>query len=205
LSLFFLCCGLRLWPSLPFLRYVSLAKTLEGRQRTEGNDVIVQHLQRAARDRWLGGLPGILEKSSPDEEPRYPPSAVSTLGQMSDWLSLRFRNAPLGAIGLLLIVLGVMLFPLAASFGWTAPSSLRRVLSVLSILFLLFPPAILSAVYSLFFEKSKFYGGLNGLLVCIVVLLQPLAWHWINLYLPIVCVFTIFCAVMWVLKSRSNS
>jgi hypothetical protein len=121
---------------------------------------------------------------------------------MSDWLSLRFRDAPLGTIGLLLIVLGVMLFPLAASFGGTAP--LRRGLSMLSILLLLFPPAILSAVYSLFFEKSKFCGGLNVLLVSIVVLLQPLAWHWLSLYLPIACVFTMFCAVVWVLKRRLN-
>jgi hypothetical protein len=143
--------------------------------------------------------------SSHDEQPRYPPRAVSALGQMSDCLSLRFRDAPLGAIGLLLIVLGVMLFPLAASFGGTAPSSLRRVLSVLSILFLLFPPATLSAVYSLFFEKSKFYGGLSVLLVSTIVLLQPLARHWLSLYLPIVCVFTIFCAVVWVLKHCSNS
>ena len=129
---------------------------------------------------------------------------VSTFLQMRNWLSMRFRDAPLGAIGLLLIVLGVMLFPLAASFAGTAPSSLRKVLSVLSVLFLLFPPAILSAVYSLFFEKSKFYGVLNVLLVSIVVLLQPLAWHWLGLYLPIACVFTIFCAVVWVLKSRSK-
>lgn len=135
----------------------------------------------------------------------YPPRAVSVLDPMSDWLTLRFRDAPLGAIGLLLIVLGVMLFPLAASFGGTVPSSLGRVLSVLSVLFLLFPPAILSAVYSLFFEKSKFYGGLNVLLVCIVVSLQPLAWHWLGLYLPIVCVFTIFCAVVRALKRRPNS
>ena len=33
---------------------------------------------------------------------------------MSDWLSLRFRDARLGAIGLLVIVFGVMLFPLAS-------------------------------------------------------------------------------------------
>jgi hypothetical protein len=71
---------------------------------------------------------------------------------------------------------------------------------VLSILFFLFPPAILSAVYSLFFEKSKFYGSLNVFLVSIVVLLQPLAWHWLSLYLPIVCVFAIFCAVLWALS-----
>jgi hypothetical protein len=74
---------------------------------------------------------------------------VSSFLQMRNWLSLRFRDAPLGTIGLLLTVLGVMLFPLAASFGGIAPSLRRRVLSVSSVLFLLFPPAILSAMYSL--------------------------------------------------------
>jgi hypothetical protein len=43
------------------------------------------------------------------------------------------------------------------------------------------------------------------LLVSSVVLLQPLAWHWLSLYLPIVCVFTIFCDVVWILKRRTNS
>ena len=164
----------------------------------------IQHPQRAARDRLRDCLHGIHEMSSPDEQPRYPPRPVSTLGQTNGWLSLRFRDAPLGMIGLFLIALGVMFFPLAGSFGGTVPS-LRRVPSVLSILFLLFPPAILSSVYSLFFEKSKFYGGLNVLLVSIIVLLQPLAWHSLKLYLPIACVFTIFCAVVWALKRRPNS
>jgi hypothetical protein len=118
--------------------------------------------------------------------------------------ALRFRDAPLGTIGLLLTVLGVLLFPMAGSFGGTAPS-IRRVLSMLSILLLLFPPAILSAVYSLFFEKSKFCGGLNVFLASIVVLLQPHAWHWLSLYLPIVCVFTIFCAVVSLLERHPNS
>lgn len=121
------------------------------------------------------------------------------LSQMSNCLSLRLRDARLGAIGLLLIVLGVMQFPLAASLGGATPS-LRRVLSIVSILLLLFPPAILSSVYSLFFEKSKFYGGLSVLLISIVVLLQPTAWHWLSFYLPIVCVFTVFCAVAWALQ-----
>ncbi len=139
--------------------------------------------------------------STPDEQPRYPPRAVSAFGQMTDWLSLRCRNAPLGTIGLLLTVLGVILFPLVGSLGGAEPS-VRR---VFSILFFLFPPAILSAVYSLFFEKSKMSGGLSVLLATIVLLVQPLVWHWLSLYLPIACVFTIFCAVVWVLKSRSNS
>ncbi len=120
---------------------------------------------------------------------------------MSDWLSLRFRDARLGAISLLLIVFGVMLMPLAASFDGVE-TALRR---VLSIVFFLFPLAILSAVYSLFFEKSKLYGGLSVLLATIVLLVQPLAWHWLTLYLPIGCAFTIFCAVVRVLKRHPNS
>ena len=122
---------------------------------------------------------------------------------MSDWLSLRFRDARLGAIGLLVIVFGVMLFPLASSFGEMTPP-FRRVLSLFFIIVLLFPPAILSAVYSLFFEKSKFYGGLNVLLVSIIVLLQPLAWRWLRFYLPIACIFTILCAVIWGLGRAST-
>lgn len=153
---------------------------------------------------WLSSLEP-LEMSSREEQPRSSTHVASAFDRTSDWLSLRFRDAPLGAIGLLLIVLGVMLFPMAASLGGTLPSTLRSVLSVISVLVLLFPPAILSAVYSLFFEKSKFYGGLNALLVCIVVSLQPLAWHWLSLYLPIVCVFTIFCALIWALKRRPNA
>ena len=117
-------------------------------------------------------------------------------GQTRNWLSLRFSDAPAGAIGLLFIAFGVMLLPLAASFGGIGPS-LRK---VLSILFFLLPPAILCAVYSFFFEKSKLYGGLDILLVSIVILAQPLIRYWLNLYLPIACAFTIFCIFVWILK-----
>jgi VIT1/CCC1 family predicted Fe2+/Mn2+ transporter len=120
---------------------------------------------------------------------------------MSDRLSLRFRDAQLGAISSLLIAFGVMLFPLATALG-EIEASLRHVVSI--VLFL-FPPAILGAVYSLFFEKSKFYGGLSILLTTIALLVKPLAWHWLHPYLPIGCVFIIFCAIVWVLNSRSNS
>ena len=114
---------------------------------------------------------------------------------------MRFHDAALGAISLFLIVLGVVLLPLATSFGGVE-SSVRK---TFSILFFLFPPAILSAVYSLFFEKSKLYGSLSVLLAAIVLSVQPLAWHWLSLYLPIACVFTIFCAVVRALKRRPNS
>ena len=119
--------------------------------------------------------------------------------------ALRFRDALLGAISLLLVVLAVILLLLVTSFGG-AESSLRRVFSILFFLFFfLFPPAILSAVYSLFFEKSKLYGTLSVLLAAIVVLVQPLAWPWLDLYSPTGCAFTIFCALVRLLKRRPNS
>jgi hypothetical protein len=120
---------------------------------------------------------------------------------MRNWLSLRFRDAPLGTISLLLIVVGVILLPLAASRDGVEPS-IRK---VFSILLFLFPPAILSAVYSLFFEKSKLYAILNVLLATLVFVVQPVAWHWLNLYSPIGCAFAIFCAVVWILKCHPNS
>ena len=116
--------------------------------------------------------------------------------QIRHRLSLRFLDAPAGAISLFFIVFGVMVLPLAATFGGTGPS----VRIVLSILFFLFPPAILSAVYSLFFEKSKLHGGLDVLLATIVLVAQPLAWYWLSLYLPTACAFTVFCAAVWALK-----
>src|SRR5258708_19430669 len=120
--------------------------------------------------------------------------------QMSNWLSLRFRDGAVGTISLPRIVFAVMLFPLAASLGATEPS-MRR---VFSILFFFFPPAILGALYSLFFEKSKLYGCLSILLASIVLLVQPLVWSWLRLYLPIGCAFTVFCALVWALKRRLN-
>lgn len=126
--------------------------------------------------------------------------SASASVQMSNWLSLRFREASVGIISLALLVFAVMLFPLAASLG-AAELSIRR---VFSILFFFFPPAILGALYSLFFEKSKLYGCLSILLASIVLLVQPLVWPWLRLYLPIGCVFTVFCALVWVLKRRLN-
>lgn len=119
---------------------------------------------------------------------------------MSNRLSLRFRDAPVGTISLALIVFAVMLFPLAAPLGATEPSVGR----VFSILFFFFPPATTGALYSLFFENSKLYGCLSILLATIVLLVQPLVWPWLRLYLPIGCVFTVFCALVWVLKRRLN-
>ena len=175
--------------------------TLEREQGAEGNEGIV-HCQPAVlanrRQRYVNGYPNrplLIETLIPNF------ALFVGFAQMRNWLSLRFRDAPAGAISLLFIVFGVMLLPLAASFGGTGPS-IRRVFSVL---FFLFPPAILSAVYSLFFEKSKLYGGLDVLLASIVLLAQPLAWYWLSLYVPTACVFTIFCIVVWFLKRFLHS
>jgi hypothetical protein len=116
----------------------------------------------------------------------------------SDRLSLRPRDALIGTAALVAMVSGVLVIPIAASFGGIG-APLGR---VLSIVFLLFPPAILAAVYSLFFEKSKVYGSLGLLLAGIVLLAQAFTWHWLDLYLPFACAFTLFCAVVWVLEHR---
>jgi disulfide bond formation protein DsbB len=116
----------------------------------------------------------------------------------NDRLCLRPRDALIGTAALVAMVSGVLVIPVAASFGGIG-TPLGR---VLSIVFLLFPPAILAAVYSLFFEKSKVYGSLGLLLAGIVLLAQPSTWHWLGLYLPFACAFTVFCAVVWVLEHR---
>jgi len=67
-----------------------------------------------------------------------------------------------------------------------------------------FPPAILGAVYSLFFEASKLYGALALLLAGIVLLVQPLTWDWFGIYLPFACAFTALCAVVRVLERRQK-
>lgn len=59
LRLFSLCTGLRSWSSWPIPRYISSAKTPQGRRRAGRNDVIAQHLQRAGCDRWQRCMPGI--------------------------------------------------------------------------------------------------------------------------------------------------
>ena len=89
----------------------------------------------------------------------------------------------MGAISVLLIVLAILLVPLVASFG-TLPTIA---------LLLLFSPSTLIAVYSLFFEQSKFYGTLGLLLIGIAVMIQPLAWYWAKVYIPEAVAFVAFC------------
>lgn len=161
--------------------------------------MIVQHPQRATGDRWRGCIPRLLQSATPYRQALRPtPHSASASVQMSNWLSLRFRDASVGIISLALIVFAVMLFPLAASFG-AAELSIRR---VFSILFFFFPPAILGGLYSLFFEKSKLYGCLSILLASIVLLVQPLVRPWLSLYSPVGLAFTVFCALVWALERR---
>ena len=67
---------------------------------------------------------------------------------MGNLFSLRLRDAWTGAIGVFIVVLGVIMGPVAASLG----------LIPTTIVFLFFSPAMVIAVYSLCFERSKFYG-----------------------------------------------
>jgi hypothetical protein len=116
----------------------------------------------------------------------------------SDRLSLRLRDAPLGAVALVSIVSGVLLIPVAASFlGKGTPLS-----RALTIVILLFAPAILGAVYSLFFEKSKVYGSVDLLLAGTAILVHPFTWHWLGMYVPFASAFTVFCAAVLILEHR---
>jgi hypothetical protein len=116
------------------------------------------------------------------------------------WISLRLRDAPLGAIALFAIACGVFLVPMIGSFGGRTTVAGRA----LAILVLLFAPAILGGVYSLFFEKSKVYGSLDLVVAAIVLLVQPFTWHWFNTYLPFAFVFTVFCALVRRLERRQK-
>jgi len=114
--------------------------------------------------------------------------------QMRDRFSLRLKDAYIGAISVLLIVLAILLAPIGASF---------RTMPTVTI-FLLFSPAALIAVYSLFFERSKLYGTLALLMIAIAVATQPLAWFWAKLYTPEAVAFVAFCVLVSVLKRFRN-
>jgi len=115
-------------------------------------------------------------------------------------LSLRLRDAPLGAIALFAIACGVILVPMIGSSGGRTTVAGRA----LAILVLLFAPAILGGVYSLFFEKSKVYGSLDLVVAAVVLLVQPFTWQWFNTYLPFAFVFTAFCALVRRLERRQK-
>ena len=113
-------------------------------------------------------------------------------------LSLRLRDARIGVAALVSIVSGVLLIPVAAASGGKG-TPLSRALTVV---ILLFAPAILGAVYSLFFERSKIYGCVDLLLAGIVLLVRPFTWYWLDIFLPFAFFFTIFCAAVRVLEDR---
>jgi hypothetical protein len=113
-------------------------------------------------------------------------------------LSLRLRDAPIGVAALGSIVSGVLTIRVAQLFG----SQAIRVSRALSIIVLFFAPAVLGAIYSLVFEKSKVYGSIDLVLAGIVMWMLPFAWYWMGLYLPFACAFTAFCAVVRLLEHR---
>ena len=116
-------------------------------------------------------------------------------------LSLRLCDAPIGAAALASIISGVLMIPVAESFGGLRTAAGRA----LSIVILLFAPAILGAIYSLAFEKSKVYGSLDLALAGIALRVLPFTWYWLSRFLPFACAFTAFCAVVrWFERRRKR-
>ncbi len=118
--------------------------------------------------------------------------------RLRDWISSRPRDAIAGTIALLAIVAAVLLLALQEYFG-DERTVLARMLSIVAFVI---APALLAALYSVFFERSKVYGGVDLLLAVILFLKQPFTWYWVETYWPIVCAFTLFCAAVRVLEQR---
>jgi hypothetical protein len=113
-------------------------------------------------------------------------------------LSLRLSDAPMGVVALASIVSVVVIIPAGTFFGGKEiPPS-----GVLSMLVFVFAPAMLTAAYSLFFERSKVYGALALLVAGVVLAVQPFAWYWLKMYLPFACAFTVVCAGVRVLAHK---
>jgi hypothetical protein len=111
-------------------------------------------------------------------------------------LSLRLRDAPMGVAALGSIVAGVLTLRFAEMF-----ETQRLPLSqALSIVVFFFAPALLGAIYSLFFEESKIYGMIDLVLAGIVLRMLPFTWYWIGLYFPYACALAAFCAVVRLLE-----
>ena len=111
-------------------------------------------------------------------------------------LSMRLRDAPIGAVALGSIVSSVLMLAVFEC-GQRTPAS-----RALLIVILLFAPAMLGAIYSLVFEKSKLYGSFDLALAGIVLRMLPFTWYWLGMYLPFACAFTAFCAVVRLLEHR---
>jgi hypothetical protein len=107
-------------------------------------------------------------------------------------LSLRLRDAPMGVAALGSIVSGVLTLRFAEMFDAQRASVSRA----LSIVVLFFAPAVLGAIYSLVFERSKVYGSIDLALAGIALRMLPFAWYWMGLYFPFACAFTAFCAIV---------
>jgi hypothetical protein len=118
----------------------------------------------------------------------------------NDRLSLRLRDARIGAAGLGSIFSAVLIVSVVTSFSEKQFAGGRA----LSIVLFLFAPAILSAIYSIFFEKSKVYGSVDLFLAGIVLLAQPFTWYWFDEYLPFVFVFAVFCAAVRLLARKGR-
>ena len=101
----------------------------------------------------------------------------------------------------MMAIVSVVLITAAASHSDDERKVIGRMLSTLV---LVFAPALLAALYSLFFEKSKVYGSVDLLLACIVLLKLPVTWYWLEIYWPAVCGFTLFCGAVRVLEQRKK-
>ncbi len=134
--------------------------------------------------------------------PRKPEgSFVARMFNSNDRHSLRLHDAPMGAAGFGSIVAGVLVIRLLESFGGQRITDSR----VLSIVVLFFAPAMLAAIYSLVFEKSKLYGSFDLAFAGIVLRMLPFTWHWMGMYLPFACAFTGFCAVVRLLGNTHGN
>lgn len=125
-------------------------------------------------------------------------SFVARVFKSNNQLSLRLRAAPIGAAALGSIVSGVLMIRADESFGGQRTAANLA----LSIVVLLFAPAMLGAIYSLILEKSKVYSCFNLALAATWLRLLPFTWYWIGMYLPFVCAFAAFCAFVRLLELR---
>jgi len=127
-----------------------------------------------------------------------PRSLVPQIFNSDKQLSLRLRDAPIGVAALGSIVSCVLTIRAAALFS----AQRVPVSRALSIVVLFFAPALLGAIYSLVFEKSKVYSIVDLALAGIALRMLPFAWYWMGMYLPFACGFTAFCAVVRWLEHR---
>ncbi|MGC1452240.1 MAG: hypothetical protein WA830_19595 [Candidatus Sulfotelmatobacter sp.] len=113
-------------------------------------------------------------------------------------LSLRLGGAPIGVASLASITSGILIIVVVESLG----GNRTAVKPALSIVILLFAPAMLGAIYSVFFEKSKLYGCFDLALSGAVLRMLPFTWYWLGMYVPFACAFTAFCAIVCFLQHR---